>query len=411
MDILLRRAAIVGTLLLPVFLFYARAVADVIVVLVDLLFLARCAQGGGWQWLRQAWVPVAGTIWVWQMVASWHAGPAHSAVESVVMVRFLLFVAALEDWVLVGARSRQMLWGVFAALALWMGVECLEQYFTGRNLMGYPRWADGALTGPFIKPRAGEIFLFLALPGVMPTVLRLISAPRRRGWVLGIVLLLVTLGTMILVGQRMPNLLFVFGLCITGLLVRKFRAPLLIAIAAGAVGLALLPVISPPTFGKLVVHFIKQMGSFASSPYGQLYTRASVMIADHPVLGLGFEGFKNFCGDQNYFHGWPGLGIPDADNGGILGCNIHPHNYYMQLGTMAGVPGLVLFVALAVLWLRRISAALRPQTDALQAMLFVTVCVLFWPLASTSGLFTIDTAGWFFLICGWALAASRPTLT
>jgi hypothetical protein len=32
---------------------------------------------------------------------------------------------------------------------------------------------------------------------------------------------------------------------------------------------------------------------------------------------------------------------------------------------------------------------------------------MFWPIASTSALFTPDTAGWVFLITGWALAAAH----
>jgi O-antigen ligase len=405
-DIISRRVAQAAVLLLPIFLFYARAIADGIVVVVALLFIVHSARRGGWQWLRRPWVAVAAAFWAWQMLASFHAGPLHSAVEAVLLVRFPLFVAALEGWLLTSPRSRQALWAMFAVLAVWMGIECWEQYFTGRNLMGYPRWPDGALTGPFIKPRAGEIFLFVALPGLLPVVLRQISGAQRKNWFAGILLLLLTLATMIFIGQRMPNLLFLLGICITGLLVKNFRWPLLIAIGAGVVALALLPVISPPTFAKLVLKFVHQMSNFAASPYGQLYTRASVMIAAHPLAGFGFEGFRDFCGGQNYFHGWPGVGIPDADNGGLKGCNIHPHNYYMQAGTMAGIPGILLFLALGVLWLRRMAAALQPRLDPGQAMLFVTACVIFWPLASTSSLFTIDTAGWVFLICGWGLAAS-----
>jgi O-antigen ligase len=120
------------------------------------------------------------------------------------------------------------------------------------------------------------------------------------------------------------------------------------------------------------------------------------MIAARPWLGFGFEGFQDFCGQTQFWHGWPALGIPDAENGGIKACNLHPHNYYLQLGTMAGLPGLALFVALVVTWLRRMAAALRPGADGVQAT-----------LASTSGLFTLDTAGWVFLITGWGLAASR----
>ncbi len=405
-EILLRRAALLATLLLPFFLFYGRAVADVLVCVTDLLFLARSFLAADWAWLRRPWVPVAGLIWLWQLVASIHAGPMSNIVEALVMLRLPVYVAALESWVLTSEASRAALWRVIAGLAVWEASQAWEQYLTGHNLTGSARWPDGSLTGPFYKPRAGEIFLFVALPGLLPVVLRCIARRERWAWPAGLALLLLTLTTMILIGQRMPNLLFLFGLVITGLLVKKFRAPLLIAIAVGAAAVAALPVISPPTFFKLVTHFVSQMSHFAASPYGQLYTRASVMIAAHPLLGLGFNGFRDFCGTPAYFHGWPGLGIPNATNGGPAGCNLHPHNYYMQLGTMAGVPGLLLFITLAVMWLRKMASALAPSRDPVQAMLFVTCCVIFWPLASTSGMFTFDTAGWVFMFTGWGLAAS-----
>jgi O-antigen ligase len=404
----LHRLALSATCLLPLFLFYGRAVADVLVCLADLLFLAHCAlPGGGWAWLRRPWVAIAAVIWLWQLVASLVMGPPHSILEAAVMVRIPLFVAVLENWVLTTPRARQALWLVILLLAVWTGAECWQQYLTGANATGSHRWPDGSLTGPFYKPRAGEVFLFVALPGILPVVLNTLAKPSRAAKASGILLLLVTVTTMILIGQRMPNLLFFFGLCITGLLVKRFRLPLIAALGAGAVALALLPVISPPTFNKLVLHFIAQMSHFAASPYGQLYTRASVMIAAHPWLGFGFDGFKDFCSVPAYFHGWPALGIPNASNGGLQGCNLHPHNYYLQLGTMAGIPGLLLFAALAVLWLRRMALALRPGTDPVQAMLFVSACVIFWPLASTSSVFTYDTAGWVFMLTGWGLAASR----
>jgi hypothetical protein len=402
-DDIMHGIALLAVLALPLALFYARAVADVLIVAVDILFLLR----GQWGWARRPWVKLAAAIWLLQLAASVLYGPGKSAFEALVMFRMFLFVAALEDWVLAGAAARRAMWVVFLVLAVWTASQCWEQYLTGHDLMGARRWGDGSLTGPFYKPRCGPIFLYLVLPGVMPLVLRLVAAPRWRAWAGGLALLLACVATSILIGQRMPNVLFLLGLCITGLLVRRFRAPLLIAIAVGALAVAALPVISPPTFAKLVVKFASQMSHFAASPYGQLYTRASVMIAARPWLGFGFEGFQDFCGQTQFWHGWPALGIPDAENGGIKACNLHPHNYYLQLGTMAGLPGLALFVALVVTWLRRMAAALRPGADGVQAMLFVTCCVLFWPLASTSGLFTLDTAGWVFLITGWGLAASR----
>jgi O-antigen ligase len=376
-----------------------------LVCLIDVGFLAVCWRTSDFGWVRRSWVIVAGLIWGWQLLSSALHGPVHSFGEALVMVRFFVLVAALEGWVLRGARSRWALFAAFALLAGWTVIEVWQQYLTGVNINGYPRWPDGALTGPFYKPRAGEVFLLVALLGLLPLVLMGLRAGR--AWVVGAVgLLLLTVGTMILIGQRMPNLLLWLGLVFTGCLERRFRLPLLIALGAAVVALAALPLISPPTWNKLVLHFIAQISHFAASPYGQLYTRATVMIAAHPLTGFGFEGFKDFCGDPAYFKGLPAIGVPAATNGGVAACNLHPHNYYLQLGTMGGLPALGLFLGLVILWLRAVLGGLA-RRGAVGAMLCVTVAVMFWPIASTSALFTPDTAGWVFLITGWALAATH----
>jgi O-antigen ligase len=89
------------------------------------------------------------------------------------------------------------------------------------------------------------------------------------------------------------------------------------------------------------------------------------------------------------------------------GCNMHPHNYFLQVGVAAGVAGLVLFVALLALWLVRLLRARRLDGRTGFTVLVVTFCVTFWPIASTASLFTFDTAGWVFLTAGWALAAAN----
>ncbi len=406
----LKGGAVAMTLLLPLFLFHGRAIADILLSGVALLFLAHSLMAADWRWTRRPWVWLAAALWLLTLAASARAGPTHSALEALVLVRLPLFCAALEAWVLTGPRERRWLGWVMVALAAWLAFECWQQYLFGRNVMGDPRWPDGALTGPFHKPRAGGAFLMVLFTGPVAVVLTLIRRSEARARLGGLALLLFSVLTMILIGQRMPTLLMLLGLAATALIVRRFRKLALIALAAAAVTLVALPAISPPTYAKLVVKFAQQMAHFASSPYGQLYTRATVMTAAHPWLGLGFDGFRDACADPAYFHGLPALGIPDDDNGGVLGCNIHPHNYYLQAATSAGVPGLLLFVALVCLWLRPMLRAL-PSRDVQQAMLLVTACVNFWPAASTSSLFILDTAGWVFLMTGWALAASGAQAT
>jgi O-antigen ligase len=231
---------------------------------------------------------------------------------------------------------------------------------------------------------------------------------RREAWARAgaIALLVLGVATMLLIGQRMPALLMLLGLVVAALLLRPFRLPVLLAMLVGAVLLAATPVISPPTFQKLVLHFIDQMRHFPTSNYGILYVRALVMLEAHPWLGLGVDGFRHGCADPAYFHGIAALGVSDAENGGLAGCNLHPHNYYLEIATDGGIPALLLFVGLITAWFRR----LAHPVDAGRAVpiaLFVAALVQLWPLASTTALFVLPTAGWIFLTMGWALAEER----
>ena len=97
------------------------------------------------------------------------------------------------------------------------------------------------------------------------------------------------------------------------------------------------------------------------------------------------------------------------DGGGASICNIHPHNHYLQASTDAGIPGLLLFAALAVLWLRALGHGLWRNPDPLRVGLFIAVALELWPIASTMGLYDIEIMGYMYLMLGFGLAlAPRP---
>jgi O-antigen ligase len=404
----LLRVATAATLLLPVPLFWSRAAADAALTAIAALFLLRCWLAADGSPFRTGWFRVAVALWIWLVAVSVQAGSLSSVEQAFVLIRLIVFALALDHWVLPPAPARRWLFRVFAALAALMIVECWQQYLTGVNLAGYPRWGDGALTGPFGTPRAGSAYIALFFPALLPVVTT--GLARRDAWarVSAIALLVLGVATMLLIGQRMPALLMLLGLLATGLLLRQFRLPVLLALLVGALVVAATPVISPPTFQKLVLHFAEQMRHFPTSNYGVLYVRALVILEAHPWLGLGADGFRHGCADPRYFHGIPWLGVGDADQGGLLGCNLHPHNYYLELATDGGVPGLILFVALVAAWFRRLARPLGSGAGTSVA-LFVSALVQLWPLASTTALFVLPTAGWVFLTLGWGLADERAS--
>ncbi len=144
------------------------------------------------------------------------------------------------------------------------------------------------------------------------------------------------------------------------------------------------------------------MTRFPDSAYGQIAARALAIVRAHPLFGAGFDGFRRLCDDPRYFQGWHG-----SDGGGAGICVQHPHNFYLQALTEGGVPGLLLFAALAAAWLVAAGRSLHLRPDPVRVGLLVGALIQLWPVSSSTDFVSMPLAGWFFLILGLALAEAR----
>ena len=393
--IALDRLAVACLLLCPLFLLHGRLIADVLMIVVSVCFLARSALARDWAWLRTGWVLAAAAWWLWLLVCSLRGGLA----EALAAVRFLVFVAALEHWVLRLAWRRVWLARLTAIAALYIAFQTVLQLAIGRNIQGYGRWGDGELTGPFEHPRAGAPLSRLLFPAVLPAMARL-------GRWAGLLLLVAAVLVVVLIGQRMPVLLTGLGLFVTALLLPRLRMGVLAACAGAALLLSVSAIVVPPTFHRLIDKFSSQMEHFPTSPYGLITVRAVTMIEQHPWVGLGFDGFRHHCAEPAYFVGWYG-----GDGGGANVCVQHPHNHYLQAAVEAGLPGLVLFSVMVLAWLRPLARGLWRDPAPLRTGLFVAALLQEWPIASTSDFLSMPLSGWFFLLLGLGLAETRAYMT
>ncbi len=184
LDRLSDRAAWAACLVLPLALLHARAVAEILIAGIDIGFLLHVwtTRDTGWLHHRFTWAALA--WWAWLALCS---GLGNGGLLlGVLAIRLPLLGLALGDWLLSPgehgppwpretARRQRWLWGVLAAGFCWIAIACWQQYLLGHNLFGQPRWADGALTGPFNKPRAGPAFILLFFPVVVPATLALLT--------------------------------------------------------------------------------------------------------------------------------------------------------------------------------------------------------------------------------------------
>jgi len=406
----IRQAALVAALLVPLGLLHAFVLAEICIGLVDILFLAESVRTKNFAWARRLWFLVALAWWAWLMLCSapgvGAAGWAMGFGQAVVVIRLFLFTAALQNWLLTTQAARRAAWIMLALSGLWIGVEAWQQFLTGKNIFGDPRWGDGSLTGPFWKPRAGPLYAHLLFIAALPPVMALFAAKRR--WA-AIALVLLGVVTSVLIGQRMGVALTALGLAVCCVLIPRLRLPAIAAAILGAAVLVATPIISPPTHAKLVGETSANFHHFSQSPYGEIFTRATVMGLQRPLLGWGMNGYRVDCPQPRFATGLPALGIPPTQLK-LGACNLHPQNYYIQAFSDSGLPGLILFMALVLVWTWHLWRGLWRQPDALRVGLFIGVLSYTWPVSSTDEFPTLYMLGWmfFFLALGLACSDAAP---
>jgi hypothetical protein len=407
----LRLVGVAAALSEPLFLMHGRSLAEAAIVVVGACFLGRCVLAGSWGWIREGWVPIGLAWWGWLVVCSAPGiggGGWESFGQALAAGRLPLFVAALEHDLLREPAARRWMARIVTFCAAYIAAQVALQFATGRNLYGYPRSGDGELTGPFPGPRAGPPMARILFPAILPAAAALLEARRLSRTVAAYALLLGGMAALVLIGQRMPVLLGALGLLVAALLLPRLRTVAAAALVGGAALIAASAVVSPPSYHRLVDKFEAQMGRFPSSEYGVIYTRAGAIAAENPVTGLGMNGFRNGCPQARYDVATLDGRKPDGGGAGI--CTTHPHNFYAQAASDSGFPGLILFSVLALAWMAPLLRAARTGAPMAVA-LFAAALVQLWPIASTSGFYTLPMAGWLFLILGWGLAEARATLS
>ncbi len=406
-----RNLALLAAFLVPIGLLHAFVLAEICIGIVDVLFLFETSRVGAWRDCAKPWFVAAIIWWLWLLVCSMPlpslglhgAGWIVSFAFALVVIRFLVFALALQTWLLNTATLRRNLWIVIAVSCLWIGVETWQQYLTGHNIFGNQRWGDGALTGPFWKPRAGDLYGHILFVALVPAADWLLARKSPATAIAAYLFTILGAVTAVLIGQRMGTAFALLGGVAAAFCLPRLRRPgLVAAIAAGLVLLAT-PVISPPTHAKLIGETTVNMRDFSHSPYGELFARAATMGFASPVTGYGYNAFRVYCPDPKFDAGVPGFHIPPsrvADHA----CNLHPHNYYLQAFEEAGFLGLILFSLMNFMFLWPLLRAILRTRNVYVVALFTGVFTYAWPIASTDAFPTLYEPGWFFLLLGLGLA-------
>ncbi|HKK13765.1 MAG TPA: O-antigen ligase family protein [Gammaproteobacteria bacterium] len=374
-----------------------RAGADVGLSLAAILFLVHSAGTGDWGWVRRPWFRVAFVLWLWLLFTSNFAFAVASAYSQAgTWMRFLVFAAAAEHWLLDERWMRRLL-VVTSVTVLFVAADAVLQYLSGFDVFMHPWFNPYRLTGPFNDPKVGVYMARLLFPGLLGLWAWGAYRARRRWF--AVILGLLAATAVFLSGERMAFIFVLFGLFLTALAWFGVRRAAVLAL----VGAAVLSAMFFAGRGNEAIQrqFVSTAQEFAgvwNSPYGHLWRSGVKVGSARPLTGVGMHNFRVACSI-------PGIGMPPSFD---YRCNLHPHNMYIEWFSESGIPGLLGFVTLVGVWLRRVwRAGRRSGWPGWLLGPAVGVFVYLWPLAPTHGFFSNWNAVTFWLLLGWALAAAR----
>lgn len=392
-------AARILLLTLPLWLISGRAAVDADLSLIAILFLARSVMLRDWSWARSTWFRIGLGLWAWMLfITPFAYDPALSFSQAAPWIRFLVFAAALESWVLADeVWMRRLLW-VATGILVYTSLDALLQYFHGSDVFGDPRWSTERLTAMFERPRVGIFITKLMFPVVF-------GAFAWHGWRRGrmwpsigfAALVLLLLSAIYLSGERMALLLALFGLSLGAVLQKGPLRILVVAVMSlGIAGMVVLSILNPVMIKRHIDETYNTIVHLPDSPYGMIWNSGLHLAMAHPLLGAGMKNFRVAC---------PKLDMPLSP---AQRCSTHPHNLYLEWAAESGIPGLLGFLLLVWALFRRLwRAAARYGYGVWLMGPLVSMAVHLWPLGPSGSFFSNWAGGMLWLAVGWALAAVR----
>ena len=87
--------------LLPLLIPFSRAIADITIILVSILFIIHCYANNQWEWIRLKWVKLAAIFWLYCLiiVTPLSVNTHDSFMYSIFFLRWPIFALALCFWI------------------------------------------------------------------------------------------------------------------------------------------------------------------------------------------------------------------------------------------------------------------------------------------------------------------------
>ena len=301
--------------------------------------------------------------------------------------------------------------------SLFVCFDLFYQLYFGKDIFGFPKpgvgrklggpFGDELIAGSFIQ--RFSIFSFFLIPIFYKKELN-----KYLKYVISFLFLIFFIGITIS-GNRMPLILFLFTICLVILFQKETRKYLLSFVISFSLIFIVIITLSKDirdNFGVFrveITNIIKSIGKDGVSENSPHYLKEFASFYEtwkiNKYLGGGIKNFRYYCHVRE--------NIP-KDSKFI--CNMHPHNYYLEILTETGLMGLLISGTLFFLILyttlvkKYFLRSPLNNNNMIIPFIFLFIAEIF-PLKSTGSFFTTGNATYLFLLIGILLALTRKEIS
>ena len=333
-------------------------------------------------------------------------------IKSIFFLKYLLLYLILRFLIEKEILDLKFLFISSTFASLFVCFDIFYQLFNGQDIFGLKPigrklsgpFGDELIAGGFIQ--RFSIFAFFLIPFFysknLNKFLRFLIP----------VLFLIFFTGVILSGNRMPLILYIFSIFLIIIFQKQTRKYLLSFIFI-FLTIFFLTYKLVPQFKDNARNFYFQVAEMSvmvlekdfynkQSPY---YLKEFVTFYDtwlmHKYLGGGIKNFRYYCHHRK-----------DIDINSEFICNMHPHNYYLEILTETGLIGFSIIICIFLLTLyisffkKYFSKSSLQYNNLIIPFIFLFIVEIF-PIKSTGSFFTTGNATYLFLIMSILIGLAR----
>ncbi len=338
----------------------------------------------------------------------------NTIIKSVLFLKYLFLYMVLRFLIEKKNLNLKFFFLTSTFCVLFVCLDIFYQFKFGEDIFGFkPLEGSRKLSGPFGDELIAGSYIqrfFLFSFFIIPLFYN--SKEKYLKIFISFLLLVFTIG-LIFSGNRMPFILFLFIIFLFFIFQHQFRKFLIVTFLFASLIFTILY-----NFNEKVYHnfhnFYERVNSIItiviendySNPKAPDHIKEFVTFYDtwkmNKYLGGGIKNFRWYC-----HHRQPGM----SSKTGFI-CNMHPHNYYLEILTETGLVGLTLIVIIFIITLRltlqKILFSKRTLTNQYTFLPFLLLFIAeIFPLKSTGSFFTTINTTYLFLIMGIMIGLTR----